>query len=113
MTRPTSIYAAAIRVLIALIVTAWAVTAAQAQDAGPTAGLECNAHGTMVAMLHDLHRETRVAMAITSNDSLLETFASKGGATWTIVWTQPGGLSCIVAHGTDYNARSVPLDPAL
>lgn len=61
----------------------------------------CGAHRTVVENLKKGYSETPVSMGVTSGGAILEVYASPEG-TWTLVITQPSGLSCLLAAGQDW-----------
>ncbi len=67
---------------------------ADGQDA-PT----CNTRDNLARFLAETHGEARIATGLSGHGSMLEVFASAGGETWSIIFTSPGGSSCLVAFG--------------
>lgn len=59
----------------------------------------CAPHAEALAILAKQYRERRVAAGVSNGGELVEVFATKDGATWTILVTAPNGISCIVAAG--------------
>lgn len=45
------------------------------------------------------YKEAPVSMGLTSNGMVLEILAAREGETWTIIFTRPDGVSCVVATG--------------
>ena len=70
-------------------------TGAQAQS------IACGNHDEFSKVLKQQYREDVQALGITTDGSLLELYASPVG-TWTIMLTRPGGPSCLVGSGTDF-----------
>ncbi|KEO53868.1 hypothetical protein [Thioclava indica] len=58
----------------------------------------CAARDDLVAQLHTRYFETRRAVALAANNSVLEVFAAESGS-WTILVTEASGLSCLIASG--------------
>lgn len=58
----------------------------------------CGSRDAIVKRLADVHGENRRAAGIAANGNLIEIFAAKSG-TWTVMVTQPGGITCVVAVG--------------
>ena len=56
----------------------------------------CGDHKTVSDRLKKSHDEAPVSMGITIGGGVIEVYASEGG-TWTLVITQPNGLSCLIA----------------
>ncbi len=63
----------------------------------------CAPHDAVVARLQADYSETRVAMGLTVNGMMMETFASADGGTWTIAVTDVAGMTCLVAAGTSFD----------
>ena len=59
----------------------------------------CAPHAVVLERLADGYGESRQSIALGSNNTVVETFANTDSGTWTITVTQPGGLTCLVAHG--------------
>ncbi len=63
--------------------------------------LFCGERHGILERLQREHHEKRTAFGLTSDGRLLEVFAAPSGS-WTILVTYPGGLSCLVASGIDW-----------
>ncbi len=59
----------------------------------------CAEHAMVVERLADGYGESRQSIGIAANNTVVEVFASLETGTWTIVVTQPGGPTCLVASG--------------
>lgn len=82
-------------VLGALIIgSSFLATAAEAQPV-------CGAHRLVTENLKESYAEAPVSMGVTAGGGIIEVFASAEG-TWTLVITQPNGLSCLIAAGQDW-----------
>ena len=46
--------------------------------------------------------EEPVAIGLASNGDVLEVIAAPDGATWSIILTSPGGLTCMLAVGDNW-----------
>jgi hypothetical protein len=70
----------------------------------------CGPHDRVVAGLATGYGESRQSIALGSNNSVVETFASEETGTWTITVTTPGGPTCLVASGQSYQyvAEALP-----
>lgn len=94
--------------MIALMVGATlALAAPGAQAQGTTAN--CAPHDAVVNRLATTYGESRQSIALGSNNSVIEVFASLETGTWTITVTAPGGPTCLVAAGNAYQ----PVNDAL
>ena len=66
-----------------------------------------------VCMPHDEFRveqqrnfsEAPVAIAIANNGALIELYAKRDKSSWTLVMTRPGGHSCVLVAGEEWNDR--------
>jgi hypothetical protein len=74
------------------------------------AALQCAPRKAMVEMLAVKYAEMPTAAAITASGALLEVYASKEGATWTILMTAPNGLTCLMQAGESWQRRK-PAEP--
>ncbi len=68
----------------------------------------CGLHTDIVKKLAQIHSETPQAIGISSEGALLEVLVSSTG-TWTILVTEPGRMTCLVATGQDW--ESLPVIP--
>jgi len=68
---------------------------------------QCAKRTDIVKHLTGQYHETPVAIGLADNGSLLEILASNDGKTWTLLFSMPTGLSCLMATGQDW--QSVPL----
>ena len=69
-----------------------------ANHANAQAG-NCADHETVVTRLAERYGETRQSIGLGTNNAVIEVFASLETGTWTITFTQPGQLTCLVAAG--------------
>jgi hypothetical protein len=68
----------------------------------------CAPHGVVLERLADLYGEARLSVALVANGAVLETFANLESGSWTITLTAPGGPTCLVAAGTDFQLTTTP-----
>ncbi len=61
----------------------------------------CGEHSTVVASLEKTYSEAPVSMGLASNGAVIEILASPSGS-FTIILTQPNGLSCVMAAGESW-----------
>lgn len=75
-------------------------------------GRNCAPHEMVVERLASSYGESRQAIAMNPDTSVLEVFASADTGTWTITVTKPEGLTCIVAAGQHYQtlAEALPAE---
>jgi hypothetical protein len=70
--------------------------------------------GPYQAMVFSLTKagEQQVSVGIVSGgESIMVVFASPKTRSWTLMLTREGGLACVVAAGSDYDARAALFDP--
>jgi hypothetical protein len=70
----------------------------------------CVAHADLAKHLGGKFAEKPVAMGLASDGTLMQVFASKDGATWTLVRAMPDGNSCVMAGGEGWT--EVPISAA-
>ena len=69
-------------------------TGAQQTNCGPREGI--------VERLAEKYQETRQAIGLGMNNTVLEMFANTESGTWTIIVSSPSGISCVAAVGGDF-----------
>ena len=67
----------------------------------------CGSHNAVSDNLKKAYSEAPVSMGLTTGVGIIEVFASDEG-TWTMVITQPNGVSCLIAVGQDWEILSKP-----
>jgi hypothetical protein len=67
----------------------------------------CGSHQSITENLEKSYSEAPVSMGITSGGGIIEAFSSPKG-TWTLVITQPNGMSCLIAAGQDWEELPKP-----
>lgn len=101
-----------------LMAVATALLLASAQ---PTqAQMVCGKRTDIVKALKDGHSEQRTAAGISGNGGLVELFTA-GTGTWTLLMTVPGGPTCLLGSGEEWegfdpkklpgNQRSTAITP--
>lgn len=63
------------------------------------AAAPCADHDKVTKELADRWSEVPVSLGLAGDGKLLQVFSTEDGATWTLVLTEPGGKSCVVASG--------------
>lgn len=61
----------------------------------------CGNHKLVTDNLRQEYAETPVSMGVTAGGAVVEVYASSQG-TWTLLITQPNGMSCLIAAGKDW-----------
>jgi hypothetical protein len=64
----------------------------------------CKDRATFLGYLGDSYAEAPVAAGLARNGNVVEVLSSRDSGTWTIIVTQPSGVSCIVATGEAWQA---------
>lgn len=75
----------------------------------PAAAQNAQACGKRIDILKHLtgqYQEQPVAIGLADNGSLVEILTTTDGATWTLIFSLPNGVSCLVATGKDW--QTVP-----
>lgn len=63
----------------------------------------CGKREKIVARLENGYQEFNSAMGMSTNGGLVELFTSEEG-TWTLMLTQPDGVSCLIAAGQNWES---------
>lgn len=69
----------------------------------------CADHAQVVERLAERYGESRQSIGLSSDDAVVEVFASMDTGSWTITVTRPGGPTCLVAAGQAYEYLNEPL----
>lgn len=75
----------------------------------PAAAQSLQACGKRTDILKHLaaqYQEKPVSIGLADNGSLVEILTTADGETWTLIFSQPNGVSCLVASGKDW--QSIP-----
>ena len=92
------------------IVTALGTALTVALFAAPAqAQTVCGKRADIVERLGNGFEEKPRSAGLTSNGDLVEIFASEKG-TWTIMFTKPGGPTCLIAVGDSWQKIDEPLN---
>lgn len=62
----------------------------------------CAKRADILAYLEANFVEVPVAIGLSASGALVEILASDGGRTWTLLFTLPNGMSCLIAAGDDW-----------
>ena len=63
----------------------------------------CAPRADIVAKLNDRFGETRQSFGIVQHNKIVEIFASMNSGSWSILFTDANGYSCLIAAGTQYH----------
>jgi hypothetical protein len=106
MRRILRVFATATFLNLAFVLAVFAISeAAQAQ--GPSA--PCAERATVVATLASQYQEKRRSMGLVSAKALAELFVSDARGTWTVIVTDPKGVSCVLAAGQNWTDIEPPI----
>ena len=77
--------------------------------AAPASSAEsvCGNRDDIVSRLENGYQEFNSAMGMSTNGGLVELYTSDKG-TWTLMLTQPDGISCLIAAGQNWESFSSP-----
>ena len=62
----------------------------------------CAPRAQLIAHLAKGYQEVPVARAVSTNGYLFEVLRSRGGETFSLIITPPGGFTCLIGSGTDW-----------
>ncbi len=78
---------------------------AMAQAQGPAqARQQCDERTKVLGHLANKYQEAPVAIGVTSSGGLVEVLSTGDGNTWTIIVSNPDGVSCLLAAGEGWRA---------
>ncbi len=60
---------------------------------------QCDQRKKVLGHLAQKYKEAPIAAGVTASGGLVEVLTTGDGNTWTIIVSQPNGLSCLVAAG--------------
>ena len=72
----------------------------------------CAKRSIVLNELSTKYRETRRAVGLAANNTMMEMFASTDTGTWTLTLTAPDGTTCMVASGNGFEAITEALPTA-
>lgn len=68
------------------------------------AQMACGDRSDILTRLEGKYSEAPVAMGLSNTGGVIEVLSSPEGNTWTIIMTDPNGLSCLIAAGEYWEA---------
>ena len=77
-----------------------------------TLAANCAQRETVVERLETRYSEHLVARGLQSKNALMEIFGSATTGTYTVLITNPQGVSCVVGTGTDLMFEDIKPQPA-
>ncbi|MDH3704317.1 MAG: hypothetical protein OEU46_23715 [Alphaproteobacteria bacterium] len=87
-------------------VAAFAMTAAMPANAQ----MVCGERAEIVKALESGHEEQKTATALSGNGGLVELYTASGGS-WTLLMTLPGGPTCLLGSGEEWEGWRSLTDP--
>lgn len=84
---------------ISILLTAVAGLVATSASAAPS---RCASHTAVVDRLADVYGERRQAIGLAGDNTVVEVYASDESGSWSITITRPGGPTCLVAAGQNF-----------
>ncbi len=63
----------------------------------------CMPHDDLARQLHERFAEAPVANAVANNGALVELYATRDRSGWTLTMSRPGGMSCVLVAGEEWN----------
>ncbi len=69
-----------------------------------TQTLLCDQRASIIGRLAENYREAPVAIGVTSTGGMVEVLTTGDGTTWTIIVSNPNGISCLIAAGEGWRA---------
>ncbi|QDP58371.1 MAG: hypothetical protein Unbinned664contig1000_52 [Prokaryotic dsDNA virus sp.] len=85
---------------------AWAAVLFLLQSGPTSAGQSvepvCGVRANVLTSLAAKYSESPVAVGVTANGGLIELLSAPDGKTWTILYTQPNQVTCLVASGESW-----------
>ena len=85
---------------MAIFVAPVTIASAQAQ-------MQCTDHKKVVTRLTEKYQETKQGWGIGANEFLYEVFSSPSGS-WTFIVTSPGGPTCVIMSGQNWDGGKHP-----
>jgi hypothetical protein len=77
---------------------------ARAQSQTPAQTQQCDQRNRVIGHLAQKYKEAPVAIGVTASGGLVEVLTTGDGGTWTIILSNPNGISCLVAAGEGWRA---------
>lgn len=97
---------------LALAAALAALFAVSGRAAAQVPQQNCAPRSEIIKHLAGTYRETTTALGVAENGAgVLEVLTSAEGSTWTLLYSLPSGVSCLVATGQDWQTAPVALGP--
>lgn len=87
------------------VILGWLFLAAVlAATIAPAQQPACGPHHMIVAQLEGIYGETRIGGGMANPSVIIDVFANTETGTWSIVRSEAGGMSCLVAAGDNWQS---------
>ena len=96
-----------------LLATALVFGAAALAPPAYAQNAQCMPRDTLIETLQSRFGETLTGGGLQSESQLLELWSSQNTGSFTMLLTQPNGISCVVATGKNWNSNVVKVDKGL
>ncbi len=73
----------------------------------PATAQTCGDRSKMIGFLARDYQEARTGLGLASNGAVVELYTAKTG-TWTMLITRPGGSTCVIGSGENWEIQSTP-----
>lgn len=97
------------RLLLRAAVLASVLAGAMIATVSAAAAAVCAERDKILATLADKYSEAPVAAGVTADGSVIEVLSAPDGKTWTLIYSYPGGTSCLVASGDAWQSLTPKL----
>lgn len=93
------------RAFLVLTMGFW-IAAVAAQQSVAQGNPNCAPRQQVIDQLRDTYGETRQSVGLSSEETLVELYASQTSGSWTITVTLPTGITCLVASGLAFESMA-------
>ncbi len=87
--------------MLRILIAAAAAAVALAPSLAQAQRVPCGERDKILLKLGKDYAEQPVSLGLSSNGTLIEILASKGGS-WTMIYTKPNGGTCVIATGQSW-----------
>ncbi|MEX0337953.1 MAG: hypothetical protein AB3N11_02825 [Arenibacterium sp.] len=96
-----------------LLATALVFGAAALAPPASAQTAQCMPRDTLIETLQTKFGESLTGGGLQSENQLLELWSSQNTGSFTVLLTQPNGISCVVASGQNWNSNVIQVDKGL
>ncbi len=97
-------------VLVGILAVAAALPLTVQQATAQGHAQQCDKRAKVLGHLAQKYREAPVAVGVTNSGGLVEVLTTGDGNTWTIIVSNPDGMSCLVAAGEGWRKIETDLN---